>query len=57
MKAARAASLEPDPSTGSLISMRFGSTATQLNPTLADAYRWLGYALLSLGRFEDQCNH
>ena len=37
--------------------MRFGSTATQLNPTLADAYRWLGYALLSLGGFEDQCNH
>ena len=30
-----------------------GRRATQLNPKLADAHRWLGSALLSLGRFEE----
>ena len=30
-----------------------GRRATQLNPKLADAHRWLGSALLSLGRFDE----
>ena len=30
-----------------------GRRATQLKPNLADAHRWLGGALLSLGNFED----
>ena len=30
-----------------------GRRATELNPKLADAHRWLGSALLSLGRFEE----
>ena len=30
-----------------------GRRATSLNPRLADAHRWLGFALLSLGRFEE----
>ena len=46
---------------GSFTSMRelsekavsVGRRAIQLDPTLADAHRWLGSALLSLGRFDD----
>ena len=30
-----------------------GRRAVRLNPKLADAHRWLGQALLSLGRFDD----
>ena len=30
-----------------------GRRATELNPKLADAHRWLGSALLSLGRFDE----
>ena len=30
-----------------------GRRATELNPKLADAHRWLGSALLSLGQFEE----
>ena len=33
-----------------------GRRAIQLNPKLADAHRWLGSALLSLGRFDEAIN-